>query len=162
MNEPTAIIPIAPVTGINALIESKRQVGLKDFANMSAEQLRDLQRRWFADAVAHNVPLMLSLFLQQAGALDVAGQTMVATVKGERTITLTRRIAQPAHLLQVRVNGLLVFNNEEPANELIVPGQWLRVVGEAVEQWQASREARQRADADGVRLVMIETLGADV
>lgn len=127
-----------------------------------AEQLRDLQRRWFADAVAHNVPLMLSLFLQQAGALDVAGQTMVATVKGERTITLTRRIAQPAHLLQVRVNGLLVFNNEEPANELIVPGQWLRVVGEAVEQWQASREARQRADADGVRLVMIETLGADV
>lgn len=37
MNEPTAIIPIAPVTGINALIESKRQVGLKDFANMSSE-----------------------------------------------------------------------------------------------------------------------------
>ena len=157
MNENT-LIPINPeMKAVLSMVEERSQIGFQKLAGLNLNELKQLQRYWYEQAVNNNVITLLQVLLMQAGKPDSAG---TQTTWQQDDILATYDLASAS--LTVRVNGSLVCATYSKGNEVFVPGEWLKKAMAALDRIEIENRRDAQNSELGQRRDLITLLGAKV
>ena len=162
MKETSELIPVPPADEeVRALVSSKHNFSQRQLVQMSGPELIRLRRQWYDEARALNLILILKLICQQAGRLNSSiGLTEWRYAADDLTIEAFWNAA--GNSIIVRVNGHLVCADNEPGNELCIPGHWILVVLEFFDQMETLRVRAAEAKADREKQELVAQLGVAV
>lgn len=149
-------------TSVTALLTVKSRYPMSRLARMTEDELQALKRQYYQQALEENVVTMINLVTRQAGALEAAGGRYVW-----RQVVDDQRALESIYVLdqgtsEVRVNNQLVFSNQTPGYELIVPGRWLYAFAATFRRLEAEKAWRDQLQGETSRETLMLNLGADV
>lgn len=159
---------IIPVThqpereSVTSLLTTKTLYPMSRLAQMSENELLQLQRRYYQEALTNNVVTMINLVTRHSGVHDVSGGRIVWRHPIDATRSLEAIFLVSQGSAEVRIDKHLVFSNQQPGSELIVPGQWLYIIAAEFRRIEDEKAWRDQMQVESARENLMLNLGADV
>lgn len=130
-----------------------------DLSGLSTDELRGVQREWYREAIAQELPAKLALIARELGeALSVryGPKYEWLDVEGEAICIYADDYG---HYMTVHVGPRLVCSSH-PTQELFVPGPWLDRALAFVALATEKRDAKRAIAAEEERQRQLASLGA--
>lgn len=122
---------------INSLILARNSFSTEALSVMPAEQIREIEKGFYQDALKAGVITILALLAREAG-LTTPGSSRLRHEIMEGGLEIRISIDPPTGSLIATVNGITVLDNSSPGEEFLIPGRWLEIAGKA---WRDATQA---------------------